>query len=310
MSKKVLVATEKPFAPAARDQLVAVLEEAGYQVARLESYTDRADLLSAVADAHALIVRSDKINAEVLAAAKELALIVRAGAGYDNIDGASAKERGVLVMNTPGQNSNAVAELVLSMMVYMARGQFGGKPGTELRGKTLGIHAFGNVGRAVARVAAGFGMDVLAFDPFVPADKMAEAGVTSVEQDEELYRKSLYVSIHMPKTDKTIRSVGRRLLSLLPEGGTLLNSARSEVIHEEEILALLTERTDLRYATDIQPSPEIHAALKEACGVRYFATPKKMGAQTFEANLNAGLTAARQIVGFFERGERPNVVNP
>lgn len=310
MSKKVLLATEKPFAPAARDQVVAVLEEAGYQVARLESYTDRADLLAAVADANALIVRSDKINAEVLAAAKELALVVRAGAGYDAIDCGAAKERGVLVMNTPGQNANAVAELVLAMMVYMARGQFGGKPGTELRGKTLGIHAFGNVGRAVARVAAGFGMEVLAFDPFVPADKMAEAGVTAVAEEEDLYRKSLYVSIHMPKTDKTVRSVGRRLLSLLPEGGTLLNSARAEVIHEEELLALLTERTDLRYATDIQPSPEIHAALTEACGVRYFATPKKMGAQTFEANVNAGLAAARQIVGFFERGERPNVVNP
>lgn len=310
MSKKVLLATEKPFSAAARDQVVGILKDAGYEAALLESYTDKADLLKAVADVDALIIRSDKVDAEVLGAAKALKLVVRAGSGYDNIDCAKAKELGVLAMNTPGQNANAVAELVLSMMVYMARNKFNGKPGTELREKTLGIHAFGAVGRAVATVAKGFGMNVIAFDPFVDAAKMKAAGVEAVSSVEALYQKSDYVSIHMPKTKETVKSIGRGLLGLLPPGGALVNTARAEVIHEEELLAAMGERKDIRYITDIQPSPEIHQALVEKFGDRYYATPKKMGAQTLEANVNAGLAAARQIVAFFEKGVRDFVVNP
>ncbi len=309
MSKKVLLATVKPFSPVARDQVVAILKEAGYEVQLLESYGDKSELLAAVADVHALIIRSDKITAEVLDAAKELKLVVRAGSGYDNVDCAHAKEKGVLVMNTPGQNANAVAELVLSMMVYMARGRFNGKPGREIRGKTLGIHAFGFVGKAVNTVAQGFGMKVLAYDPFVDAAAMQAEGVTPVQSAEALYEQCDYVSIHMPATPKTVKSVGKALLTRLPEGGALVNTARAEVINEPEILEAMAARPDLRYITDIQPSAEVHAELQEKYGDRYFATPKKMGAQTFEANVNAGLAAARQIVDFFDRGIEVNVVN-
>ncbi len=309
MSKKVLLATVKPFSPTARDQVVAVLKDAGYEVALLESYGDQSDLVAAVSDAHAMIVRSDKVTAEVLDAAKQLRLVVRAGSGYDNVNCAHAKERGVLVMNTPGQNANAVAELVLAMMVYMARGKFGGKPGRELRGKTLGIHAYGFVGKAVTAVAKGFGMDVCAFDPFVEAATMEADGVEAKATAEDLYRCCDYVSIHMPATPKTIRSIGKNLLTLMPEGGTLVNSARAEVINETELLEALATRPDLHYITDIQPAPEIQAELTARFGDRYFSTPKKMGAQTLEANVNAGLTAARQIVGFFEDGVEVNVVN-
>lgn len=310
MSKKVLLATEKPFSASARDQVVGILREAGYEAVLLESYTDKADLVRAVEDVSAMIIRSDKVDAEVLGAAKSLKLVVRAGSGYDNIDCARAKELGVLAMNTPGQNANAVAELVLSMMVHMARNKWNGKPGTELRGKTLGIHAFGAVGRAVNRVARGFDMTVLAFDPFADVAKVREEGVEPVASVEELYTRSQYVSLHMPKTRDTVKSVGRGLLSLMPPLGTLINTARAEVIHEAELLEMMAERTDLRYAADIQPQPEIHQALVERFGDRYFATPKKMGAQTLEANVNAGLAAARQIVAFFEKGVRAFVVNP
>jgi D-3-phosphoglycerate dehydrogenase len=309
MSKKVLLATEKPFSPDARDQVVAILKEAGYEVRLLESYKDRGDLLAAVADVHAMIIRSDKVTAEVLDAAKALKLVVRAGSGYDNIDCAHAKQKGVLAMNTPGQNANAVAELVLAMMVYMARGKWSGKPGRELRDKTLGIHAFGYVGKAVTTVAKGFGMKVCAFDPFVEAAAMEAEGVTPVASAEELYQRCDYVSIHMPATPKTVQSIGQALLTLLPEGGTLVNTARAEVINDPEILEVMAARPDFRYITDIQPAPEVQAALVEKYGDRYFCTPKKMGAQTLEANVNAGLAAARQIVAFFEKGIEDNVVN-
>lgn len=310
MSKKVLLATEKPFSPSARDEVLGILRDAGYEAVALESYTAKVDLLKAVADVDAMIIRSDQVDAEVLGAAKSLKLVVRAGSGYDNIDCAKAKERGVLAMNTPGQNANAVAELVVSLMVHMARNKWNGKPGTELRGKTLGIHAFGAVGRAVTTIAKGFGMQVLAFDPFVDEAKMKEAGVERVPSVEALYQRSQYVSLHMPKTKETVKSVGRGLLGLLPAGGTLVNTARAEVIHDEELLAMMEERKDLRYITDIQPAPAVHQALVERFGDRYFATPKKMGAQTLEANVNAGLAAARQIVAFFEKGVRSYVVNP
>lgn len=310
MARKVLLATEKPFSAAARDEVVNILKQAKYDAVVLESYKSKADLLKAAADVDAMIVRSDIVDAEVLAAAKPLKLVVRAGAGYDNIDIGKAKERGTAVMNTPGQNSNAVAELAFGMMVYMARGKFDGKTGTELRGKSLGLHAFGAVGRAVAAIAKGFGMTVHAFDPYVDAAKLRDAGVEPVAAVEDLYKKSEYVSLHIPANKETKGSVGKKLLSLLPKNATLVNTARAEVIHETELLSVFAERPDLKYVTDIEPTAETHKALLEKFGPRYYCTPKKMGAQTNEANVNAGLAAARQIVGFFERGVRDFIVNP
>jgi D-3-phosphoglycerate dehydrogenase len=311
MSKKVLLATEKAFSASARDQVVAIIEEAGYQPVVLESYKAKADLLAAVADVDAMIIRSDIVDAEVLAAAKNLKLVVRAGAGYDNIDCKTAKEKGVAAMNTPGQNANAVAELAIGMMVYLARGKFDGKTGSELKGKRLGLHAFGAVGRCVATIAKGFGMTVCAFDPFVDAARIQAAGVEPVSSVEALYKQCDYVSLHIPATAETKNSIGRSLLSLLPKGATLVNTARAEVINEAELLALFEERSDLRYLSDVEPkAAEVKAALTEKFGARYYCTPKKMGAQTEEANVNAGLAAARQIVGFFETGCRDYIVNP
>lgn len=310
MSKIVLLATEKPFSAAARDEVVAIIKSAGYTARVLESYKGKGPLLEAIADADAAIVRSDIIDAEVLGAAKKLALVVRAGAGYDNIDTATAKGKSVAVMNTPGQNANAVAELAFGMMVYLARGKFDGKTGSELRGKTLGLHAFGAVGRAVATIANGFGMTVFAYDPFVKPEAFKAAGVEAVGSAEELYKRSQYVSLHVPATAETKNSIGKKLLSLMPKGGTLVNTARKEIINEAELLEAFGERADLRYISDIPPSDATLATLKEKFGARVYVTPSKMGAQTEEANVNAGLAAARQIVGFFERGERQFIVNP
>lgn len=308
MSKTILIATQKPFSADAKAQATAILEEAGYQVRVLESYEDEADLLAAVTEADALIVRSDEIHTGVLDAAKSLKLVVRAGAGYDSIDTDAAKERGVAVMNTPGQNANAVAELVFGMLVFSARGQFDGKPGTELMGKRLGIHALGNVGKNVLRVAKGFGMEVSAHDPFLSDDQISAAGATPVGSVEELYAGSDVLSLHIPATDETKGSIGKALLTSMPEGAVLVNTARAEVIDEAGLVEALKERTDLRYLTDIAPSDETDAALQEL-GKRYYRTPKKMGAQTEEANTNAATAGARQIIAFFEKGERPNVVN-
>ncbi|HJL25763.1 MAG TPA: NAD(P)-dependent oxidoreductase, partial [Polyangiaceae bacterium LLY-WYZ-15_(1-7)] len=299
MSKTILIATQKPFSPDAKQQASAFLEEAGYQVRVLEAYDDEAALKGALAEADAVIVRSDKIHAGVLDAAKQLKLVVRAGAGYDSIDCAGAKERGVTVMNTPGQNANAVAELVFGLLVYTARGHYDGKPGTELKGKTLGIHALGNVGKNVLRIAHGFGMEVIAHDPFVEAQDIQALDATPIDTVEELYAKSDYLSLHIPATPKTIGSIGKALLSAMPKGATLINTARAEVIDEPGLLEALREREDLHYVTDIAPSDETDAALKEL-GKRYFRTPKKMGAQTAEANTNAATAAAHQIVAFFE----------
>jgi D-3-phosphoglycerate dehydrogenase len=310
VSKTVLLATEKPFSNAARDEVVAIIKGAGYTARVLESYKGKAPLLEAIADADAAIVRSDIIDAEVLGAAKKLALVVRAGAGYDNIDTATAKSKNVAVMNTPGQNANAVAELAFGMMVYLARGKFDGKTGAELRGKTLGLHAFGAVGRAVATIAKGFGMQVFAYDPFVKPEQFQAAGVEPVGSAEELYKRSQYVSLHVPATAETKNSIGKKLLSLLPKGGTVVNTARKEIINEAELLEVLGERQDLRYISDIPPSDATAAALKEKFDKRTFITSVKQGAQTEEANVNAGLAAARQIVGFFERGEKQFIVNP
>lgn len=296
---KVLVATEKPFAKVAIDGIRHEVEAAGFELALLEKYTEKKQLLDAVPDADALIIRSDKVDAEVLDAAKNLKIVVRAGAGYDNIDLASATAHNVVAMNTPGQNANAVAELALGLLVYAVRNFFNGTSGTELMGKKLGIHAFGNVGRNVARVAKGFGMDVYAFDAYCPADVISAAGVTPVKSIEELYETCQFVSLHIPATAETKGSIGKALVSKMPKGGVLLNTARKEVINEAELIALLGERADLRYITDIKPDADAEFAKFDG---RYFSTPKKMGAQTAEANINAGIAAARQIVGFIKDG--------
>jgi D-3-phosphoglycerate dehydrogenase len=303
---KVLVATEKPFAKAAVEQIKALVEEAGFEFALLEKYTDKGQLLEAVKDATALIVRSDKVTREVLDAAKELKIVVRAGAGYDNLDLAACTEKGVVAMNTPGQNSNAVAELALGMMVFMARNRFNGTSGTELRGKTLGIHAYGNVGYYVAKIAMGFGMDVYAFDPFVPKEKIEADGVKVVDSVEELYSTCRYVSLHIPANEHTKKSINKELAGKMPANAVLVNTARKEVIDEESLLELMAERSDFTYISDIAPDSE--AFVKDYAD-RVFFTPKKMGAQTAEANINAGVAAAKQIIAFINDGDETFRVN-
>lgn len=297
---KILVATEKPFAPVAVEGIRRVADAAGYEPELLERYTDRADLLAAVATADALIVRSDKIDAEVMDAAPDLKIIVRAGAGYDNIDLKAASERGIIVENTPGQNSNAVAELVFGLTVMAARNMYAGTSGFELKGKKLGIQAFGQVGRNVARIAAGFGMEVSAFDPFCPDDVMVAAGVQPVHSIEELYRDNQFVSIHIPATPQTVGSIGRDLITLMPRQGVLINTARREVIDEQGLAEALQERADLKYVADVMPTNADDLATRFAG--RVFFTPKKMGAQTAEANINAGIAAANQAVAFLRDG--------
>ena len=297
---KILVATEKPFAAVAVNGIREVIEAAGAELVLLEKYTEKAQLLAAVADVDGIIIRSDKVDAEVLDAAKNLKIVVRAGAGYDNVDLEAATAHNVCVMNTPGQNSNAVAELALGMMVMMARNQYDGTSGTELKGKTLGIHAFGQVGRNVARIAQGFGMEVYAFDPFCPAEAIAAAGVKPVESVEELYRTCQYVSLHIPATAETKNSINYSLTSIMPKGAMLVNTARKEVICEEDLVRIMEERADFRYTSDIAPANLDE--LKEKFGNRVFATPKKMGAQTAEANINAGIAAAHQPIGFLRDG--------
>ena len=304
---KVLVATEKPFSKVAVDGIQKIVEGAGYTFAKLEKYASPAELLAAVADADALIVRSDKVTKEVVDAAKNLKIVVRAGAGYDNLDLAACSERGIVAMNTPGQNSNAVAELALCMMLYISRNQFTPGTGSELKGKTLGIQAYGNVGRLVASLAKGFGMKIMAFDPFVPAEKMVAEGVEVAKDLNELYSKSNFVSLHIPATEQTKGSIGAALLKEMPKGGCLVNTARKEVINEAELMQVLGEREDLKYITDVAPAN--YAELKEKYGNRVFATPKKMGAETAEANINAGLAAANQIVDFFTTGNKRFQVN-
>ena len=297
---KVLVATDKPFAKVAIDQIREVIQGAGFELALLEKYGDKANLLNAVTDAEALIVRSDIIDAEVFDAAKKLKIVVRAGAGYDNIDLAAATAHGVCVMNTPGQNSNAVAELVFGLLVYTVRNFYNGTSGTELKGKRLGIHAFGNVGRNVARIAKGFGMEIYAYDAFCPKEAIENEGVKAVGSTEELYEKCDIVSLHIPATAETKNSINYALVGKLPKGGILINTARKEVINEPELIKLMTERSDIRYVTDIMPAA--HQEFCEKFAGRYFSTPKKMGAQTAEANINAGIAAAKQIVAFINEG--------
>ena len=297
---KVLIATEKPFAPAAVEGIKKEGLDAGHELALLEKYTDKKELLDAVADADALIIRSDKIDNEVFDAAKQLKIVVRAGAGYDNVDLTAATAHNVVVMNTPGQNSNAVAELVLGLLVFAVRNFYNGKTGTELKGKKLGILAFGNVGRNVARIAKGFGMDVYAFDAFCPASAIEAAEVKPVASRDELFEKCDIVSLHIPATDETRKSINYDVVTKLPKNGVLVNTARKEVIDEEGLIRALSEREDLKYIADI--APERAAEFAEKFPGRYFATPKKMGAQTKEANINAGIAAACQIVGFLKDG--------
>lgn len=297
---KVLIATQKPFAAAAVEGIQKILKEAGHEVSLLEKYEAQADFVAAVADADALIIRSDKVTAEVIAAAPKLQIVVRAGAGYDNVDLAAASARRIVVMNTPGQNANAVAELAIALMIYMARTQFTPATGSEIMGKTLGIQAFGNVGRLVGRKAAALGMKVRAIDPFLPAEKIIEGGAEPAKDLAELYATSDYLSIHIPATPETIGSIGYDLITKMPKGAVLVNTARKEVIDEAGLERALEDRPDLKYVTDV--APDNIARLKEKFGLRVFATPKKMGAQSAEANLNAGLAAARQIAAFFAEG--------
>lgn len=296
---KVLIATEKPFAAAAVAGIKEVIEGAGNELVLLEKYTEKAQLLHAIAEVEAVIIRSDKIDAEVLDAAKNLKIVVRAGAGYDNVDLQAATAHNVVVENTPGQNANAVAELVLGMLVFGVRNFYNGKAGTELMGKTIGILAFGNVGRNVARIAKGFGMNVIAYDAYCPKDVIEAAGVTAVDSQDALFEQADIVSLHIPATAETKNSINYALVSKLKKGGILVNTARKEVINEPELIKLLADRTDLRYLTDIKPDADADFAQFEG---RYFSTPKKMGAQTAEANTNAGIAAAKQINAYFSEG--------
>ena len=298
---KVLIATEKPFAKSAVEGIESILKEAGYEVVRLEKYADKSELLAAVADVDALIIRSDKVTAEVIEAAKQLKIVVRAGAGFDNVDLAAATAHNVVVMNTPGQNSNAVAELALGMMVFMARNQFNPGTGSELQGKTLAIHAYGNVGRLVGLKGKALGMNVVAYDPFITDDAVFERdGVKKMNSIAELYAAADYLSLHIPATAETKGSIGYDLAMSMPKGATIVNTARKEVINEEGLMQAMTEREDLKYITDI--APDAKEAYAEKFGKRYFGTPKKQGAETAEANVNAGLAAARQIVDYFVNG--------
>lgn len=304
---KVLVATEKPFAPVAVNGIRQIIENAGFELVLLENYTDKADFIAAIKHADAVIVRSDILSADVIEAAENLKIAVRAGAGYDNLDLPACTAKGIVAMNTPGQNSNAVAELAFEMMLYHIRKGFAGKSGTELRGKTLGIHAYGNVGKYVALIAKGFGMEVYAFDPFVPAATIKADGVNVVETVEELYSTCQYVSLHIPANAQTKKSIGFDLLSKMPKGACLVNTARKEVIDEEGLLQIFANRKDFSYLSDIEP--ECKEQLQNEYAGRFLFTAKKMGAQTEEANINAGLAAATQIVNFIKNGDKTFQVN-
>ena len=299
---KVLIATDKPFAPVAVNGIREIVEAQGYELVLLEKYTSQDELIAAVADVDAMIIRSDKATKEVIEAAKNLKVIVRAGAGYDNIDLAACTAHNVVAMNTPGQNSNAVAELAFGMMVYMARNFYNGKSGSELKGKKIGIHAYGNVGQNVGRIARGFGMEVYAFDPFMTDEQIKNAPLHSAE---EMYKMCQYISLHIPATEQTKKSINYDLLKNMPKGAVLVNTARKEVIDEEGLAKLMEERADFHYITDIAPDCDCFSKFEG----RFFATPKKMGAQTEEANVNAGLAAAHQIVNFIEKGDEKFRVN-
>ena len=305
--KKVLIATEKPFASVALMQIAEILSDSGYEVIKLEKYPSKSDLLNAVKDVHAMIVRSDIVDREVLEAAKELKIVVRAGAGFDNLDLATCTEKGIVAMNTPGQNSNAVAELAIGMMIFMARGNFKGGSGSELKGKTVGVYGCGNIGRRVARIAQGLGMKVVALDPCITKISMEPYDVKVVQSVDELFSTSDYLSLHIPVNDKTKKSVNFDLMSKMPKGATLINTARKEVIDEEGLKKILEERPDFKFISDIAPA--CHDELAQKFELRYYSTPKKQGAETAEANFNAGKAAAEQIVAFFGSNDQTYRVN-
>ncbi|MEN8154080.1 MAG: 3-phosphoglycerate dehydrogenase [Acidobacteriota bacterium] len=307
MSKTILVATSKPFAKKAVESILEIGEKRGYEVRLLESYTEEQQLLDAVKGVNALIIRSDKINSRVIDSSDNLKIVVRAGAGYDNVDLDAASGKNIVVMNTPGQNSNAVAELAFGMMAFMARNKFNGKSGTELKGKKLGIHAYGNVGKFVAGIAKGFGMETYAYDPFIDASVIENDGVKSVNSAEELYSTCQYISLHIPSNEKTKNSINFDLLSKMPKGATLVNTARKEVVHEESLLKMLKEREDFNYLSDI--APDCADDITAEYDSRTLFTPKKMGAQTAEANINAGIASINQIIDYFEKNDTTFQVN-
>lgn len=304
---KVLVATVKPFAPKAVAEIKNVLDEAGYEMELLEKYAGQDDLKAAVIDADAVIIRSDIVDADIIAAMDKTKVVVRAGAGYDNVDLEAATAKNIAVMNTPGQNSNAVGELVVGMMVMMARNQYNGTSGTELRGKTIGLQAYGNVGKYVAEIAKGFGMEIIAYDPFIDQKIIEDAGITPVNSLEDLYSRSQYISLHIPANEHTKGSINYNLLSLMPKNATLVNGARKEVINEDDLLKIFEAREDFKYISDI--APDCKDEIENKYPGRFFFTPKKMGAQTAEANINAGIAAARQIVHYIEKGDNTFQVN-
>ena len=304
---KVLIATVKPFAKAAVEQIKAVLDGAGYEYTFLEKYDGEESLINAVKGIDAMIIRSDKITPAVIEAADSLKIVVRAGAGYDNVNLEAATAKGVTVMNTPGQNSNAVAELVLGMMVFQARNHFNGTSGSELKGKKIGIHAYGNVGKNVSRIAKGFGMDVAAFDPFVPKEAIEADGVQVYDKIEDMYAECDYVSLHIPANKHTIKSINYNLLSKMKDGAVLINTARKEVIHEDDLIRIFEDKVNFKYVSDI--APDNNETIAERFEGRFFFTPKKMGAQTAEANINAGIAAASQIINFIDNGDATFKVN-
>ena len=307
MMKKVLVATVKPFAPETLPIIKKICNEAGYEMELIEKYESQEDLIESVKGASALIIRSDKVTKEVIEAAENLEIVVRAGAGYDNVDLEAATANNVVVMNTPGQNSNAVAELALGMMVYYARNLFNGKPGTELKGKKLGMHAFGHVGKLVSNIAKGFGMEIYVFDPYVENENIRKDNVIPVDSAEELYRKCQYISLHIPANEETKRSVNYDLMKQMPEGATIVNTARKEVVDENSLLKIMEERSDFGYLADV--APDCKDEFEQKYEGRYYFTPKKMGAQTKEANVNAGVAAANQIIDFFTKDDIMYKVN-
>ncbi len=308
MSRTILVATAKPFASKAIEEMKKVIAaNSGYELKLLENYTEQSELVEAVKDVDAVVIRSDKMTKEVLDAANNLKVVVRAGAGYDNIDLSAATANNVVAMNTPGQNSNAVAELALCMMAFMARGKFNGKSGKELKDKTIGLHAYGNVGKNVARIAKGFGMSVCAFDPFVDAKAIEADGVKVYNTVEELYANSDYISLHIPANDKTKKSINYELLSKMPNGAALVNTARKEVVDEEGLLKLMEERKDFSYISDI--APDAREEFESKFSERVLFTPKKMGAQSAEANINAGVASINQIINYFEKNDTTFQVN-
>ena len=303
----ILLATEKPFTKEAVEDIKKIIEKSGNTFKLLEKYKTKQELMDSIKDVDAIIVRSDKITKEVIDSSNNLKVIARAGAGFDNIDLGYASKKGIVVMNTPGQNANAVAELVFGLLVYAKRNFYDGSTGTELKGKKLGLWAFGNVGRNVARIAKGFGMEIYSYDAFVPKEVLEKEGIHAVDKQEELFTDCDIVSLHIPATKETINSINYELCSKMKKNAILINTSRKEVINEKELIKLMEERKDIKYITDLKP--DNHEEFLNKFKGRYFATPKKMGAQTQEANINAGKAAANQIIDFFKTGKTKFQVN-